>query len=82
MVLLLVVVCVRGGGGGGGGGGGEGRIIMTTNVRVRLCLSYNHFRFDIITFKVDSCSTENAVVMDVVIMLFATSGVGVVEGVG
>ena len=37
------------------GGWGD---IMTPSVR--LCLSYGHFRMDIIAFKVDNCSTENA----------------------
>ena len=40
------------------GDGGRREDIMTTSVR--LCLLYNHFRLDIIAFKVDNCSTENA----------------------
>ena len=36
-------------------GKGAGNIMTTS---VRLCLSYNHFRLDIIAFKVDNCSTE------------------------
>ena len=43
-------MCVWGGGGGGG--------IMTTSVRLRL--SYNHFILNIIAFKFDNCSIENA----------------------
>ena len=39
---------------GGRSGGGD---IMTMSVR--LCLSYNHFRLDIIAFKVNSSLTEN-----------------------
>ena len=31
---------------------------MTTSVRI--CLSYDHFKFDFVAFEVDNCSTENA----------------------
>ena len=56
---------------------------MTTSVR--LCLSYNHFRLDIIAFKVDNFfNRKYIVIMDVVMTLFASSGVRVGEesGVG